>query len=131
LLVKFGDHRKMIRTHILPCTLPRTRADDLNRSSGTIDTGVLAADWRLVRKKGLWLSEVKPRGRTYHRPSCGFQAHRDVVGQVNILSRFLEGDVGRIPAPADVKYRIPHDLRVMRGCRDTGQERTPGARARS
>ena len=73
----------------------------------------------------------KPRGRTYRCPSCRFQAHRDVVGQINILSRFLEGDVGRIPAPADVKYRIPHNLRVMRRCRDTGQGRNPVARERS
>ena len=63
----------------------------------------------------------KPRGRTYRCPACGFQAHRDVVGQINILSRFLKGDVGRLPAPAEIKHRIPHNLRVMRRCRDTGQ----------
>lgn len=55
----------------------------------------------------------KPRGRNYSCPSCGFQAHRDVVGQVNILSRFKTGDVGNIPAPPKVKYRIPV-YRVMR-----------------
>jgi putative transposase len=72
----------------------------------------------------------KPRGRTYRCPSCRFQAHRDVVGQVNILSRFLEGDVGRIPAPADVKYRIPRDVRVLRrrcGHQPGGDPRSPGA----
>jgi putative transposase len=72
----------------------------------------------------------KPRGRTYRCPSCRFQAHRDVVGQVNILSRFLEGDVGRIPAPADVKYRIPRNVRVLRGrCghQPGSNPRSPGA----
>jgi putative transposase len=70
----------------------------------------------------------KPKGRIYRCPACGFQAHRDVVGQINILSRFKKGDVGRLPAPPTVKYRIPHNLRVMRRCRDTGQERMPVAR---
>jgi putative transposase len=73
----------------------------------------------------------KPRGRTFRCPTCGFQAHRDVVGQTNILSRFLEGDVGRLPTPTEIKHRIPHNLRVMRRCRDTGQERNPVAREQS
>jgi putative transposase len=64
----------------------------------------------------------KPRGRDYRCPSCGFQAHRDVVGQINILSLFQHGVPGKIPAPPVVTYRIPHNLRVMRRCRDTGLE---------
>jgi putative transposase len=63
----------------------------------------------------------KPKGRRYRCPACGFQAHRDVVGQVNILSIFKHGEPGKIPAPEAVKYRIPHNLRVMRRCQDTGQ----------
>jgi putative transposase len=70
----------------------------------------------------------KPKGRKYRCPACGFQAHRDVVGQINILSIFKHGEPGKIPAPSVVKYRIPHDLRVMRRCPDTGQERKPVAR---
>jgi putative transposase len=58
----------------------------------------------------------KPRGRTYRCPACGFQAHRDVVGQVNILSVHKHGEPGKIPAPEVVKYRIPHNLGVMRRC---------------
>ena len=69
----------------------------------------------------------KPKGRNYRCPACGFQTHRDVVGQINILSRFTKGDVGLVPAPSIVKYRIPV-RRVMRRCRDTGQERMPVAR---
>jgi putative transposase len=34
----------------------------------------------------------KPKGRRYRCPACGFQAHRDVVGQVNILSVFVHGE---------------------------------------
>lgn len=70
----------------------------------------------------------KPRGRVYRCPSCRFQAHRDVVGQINILSKFLHGEPGKIPSPPTVKHRIPHNLRVMRSCPDTGQERIPVAR---
>jgi putative transposase len=63
----------------------------------------------------------KPKGRHFRCPACGFQAHRDVVGQVNILSVFQHGEPGKIPAPTVVKYRIPQNLRVMRRCPDTGQ----------
>ena len=72
----------------------------------------------------------KPKGRRFRCPACGFQAHRDVVGQVNILSMFQHGEPGKIPAPAVVKYRIPHNLRVMRRCPDTGQAAMPVARGR-
>ena len=47
----------MIRTYILPCTLPRPVADALNLASGAIYTQVLVSHWRVVRHKGHWLSE--------------------------------------------------------------------------
>jgi hypothetical protein len=46
----------MIRTHILPCQLPRPMADALNSASGVIYTQVLVTYWRVVRHKGHWLS---------------------------------------------------------------------------
>lgn len=63
----------------------------------------------------------KPRGRVYRCPACRFQSHRDVVGQVNILSAYKYGKPGQIPTPTVIKHRIPHNLRVMRRCLDTGQ----------
>jgi putative transposase len=63
----------------------------------------------------------KPRGRKFKCPVCKFQSHRDVVGQVNILSAYKFGEPGKIPAPKEIKYRIPCNVRVMRKCRDTGQ----------
>ena len=63
----------------------------------------------------------KPRGRVYRCPACRFQSHRDVVGQINILSRYRHGEVGMLPAPQIIKHRIPHNLRVMHRRRDTGQ----------
>lgn len=63
----------------------------------------------------------KPRGRNYRCPSCKFQSHRDVVGQVNILSAYKFGEPGKIPAPTDVKHRMPHNMRLMRRRRDTAQ----------
>jgi putative transposase len=73
----------------------------------------------------------KPKGRNYSCPACGFQAHRDVVGQINLLSRYKVGDVGKLPAPSLIKYRIPYQLRVMRSCPGMGQERIPVAREQS
>lgn len=69
----------------------------------------------------------KPKGRTYRCPACKFQSHRDVVGQVNILSAFKFGEPGKIPVPTEIKHRMPHDLRLMRRCRDTGQVAMPVA----
>ncbi len=69
----------------------------------------------------------KPGGRVYLCPACKFQSHRDVVGQVNILSVYKHGEPGKIPAPQIIKHRIPHNLRVMRRRRDTGRGNSPVA----
>jgi putative transposase len=63
----------------------------------------------------------KPRGRTYVCPACRFQAHRDVVGQVNILSAYLHGEPGKLPVPPTIKYRLAHNVCLRRKCQDTGQ----------
>ena len=63
----------------------------------------------------------KPRGRVYRCGQCGFSGHRDVVGQVNILSAYTAGEPGKLPLPTVVKHRMPHNLRLMRRRRDTGQ----------
>ena len=47
----------MIRTHVLPCRLPRPVADAINLASGAIYTGMLVRHWRVVRHHGHWLSE--------------------------------------------------------------------------
>ena len=46
----------MIRTHIIPCDLPRELSDSVNRESGRIYTQVCVYHWRTYRKKGIWLS---------------------------------------------------------------------------
>jgi putative transposase len=62
----------------------------------------------------------KPAGRVYRCLVCGFQAHRDVVGAVNILSRQIKGDVGKIRPPPTTTYR--HPVRPgKRSSLDTGQ----------
>jgi len=63
----------------------------------------------------------KPSGRKFRCPVCKFQSHRDVVGQINILSAFKFGSPGKIPAPTNIKYRIPVNRRVLRKCPGTGQ----------
>ena len=52
------------------------------------------------------LHKIKPKGRVYRCPVCGFVGHRDIVGASNILSRFAYGKLGQI-YPAQTKYRHP------------------------
>jgi putative transposase len=63
----------------------------------------------------------KPTGRVYRCPACGFVGHRDgQVGAVNLLSRHVCGEVGKLKPPGIQKYRHP----VQRGKRsrlDTAQ----------
>jgi putative transposase len=47
----------MIRTHTLPCSLPKAQADALNRESGRLYTQTLVWHYRIFRRKGLWLSQ--------------------------------------------------------------------------
>src|SRR5215216_892267 len=50
----------MIRTHIIPCALPKAAADALNRESAHIYTRTLITHYRVYRKRGNktrhWLS---------------------------------------------------------------------------
>jgi putative transposase len=46
----------MIRTHAFPCTLPRAEADALNRESGRVYSETLIWQYRIYRRKGIWLS---------------------------------------------------------------------------
>ena len=52
-----------------------------------------------------------PRGRNYFCATCGFKAHRDVVGQVNILNKYrgvrLSHVVGVMASPIGIKWK-PH-----------------------
>ena len=74
----------------------------------------------------------KPKGRVYRCPSCGFQSHRDVVGQINILSVFKHGEAGKIVAPETIKHRRPAAFgeRSMRRCLDTGPSPDGSSRVR-
>lgn len=61
----------------------------------------------------------KPKGRNYACPSCGFSCHRDVVGQINILSVHKFKEPGKI-LPGITKHREPYSIRRTRRRRDTG-----------
>jgi putative transposase len=64
----------------------------------------------------------KPKGRNYRCPECKLQAHRDVVGAINILSKHLLGELGKLLPPNEVKYRQPFRIeRSRRSPQDTGQ----------
>jgi putative transposase len=45
----------MIRTHTIPCTLPKAAADALNRESGRVYTETLVWHWRIKNRKQIWL----------------------------------------------------------------------------
>jgi putative transposase len=50
----------MIRTHIIPCTLPADQARDLNRESGRIYTATLVQHYRVYRQAGkVWLNPLQ------------------------------------------------------------------------
>jgi putative transposase len=75
--------------------------------------------------------EHKPRGRVYACPVCGLRAHRDAVGAANILSLYLEGEMGHIQ-PTTPKYRQPFRKgRPRRRPEDTGQVAAAGRRSAS
>lgn len=46
----------MLRTHHFPCRLSRQEADALNRESGRLYTQTLVWQYRIYRRKGIWLS---------------------------------------------------------------------------
>jgi putative transposase len=78
----------------------------------------------------------KPTGRVYRCPNvvCGLVAHRDIVGAVNILSRYRHGELAKIlPPPLDAtKYRHPSWVSRpgKRSPLDTGQVARVGASLR-
>lgn len=62
------------------------------------------------------LSRNRPSGRNYRCQSCGFTAHRDAVGAINILMRATHGEYRRIDPNAIVRvtYLRATPLRVGR-----------------
>lgn len=72
----------MIRTHILPCGLPRAEADALNRESGRIYSDVLVTQYRVYRRKGVWLSRGASEQVNDSRSGTILHAHsRDAAQQ--------------------------------------------------
>ncbi|NMP25236.1 transposase, partial [Sulfobacillus sp. DSM 109850] len=55
---------------------------------------------------------TKVAGRTYHCRACGYRAHRDGVGAVNILNKGMHGEIrpGLICVPERITYRRPVPL---------------------
>jgi len=73
----------------------------------------------------------KAKGRSFKCPKCGLQAHRDVVGAANILSKYLHGLIGGI-CPQDVRFIQPYKIERKkyrelrsRSAQDTGHVGMP------
>lgn len=73
--------------------------------------------WKVELIDEAWTSQeclrcrarTKPSGREYRCRVCGLVAHRDVVGQVNILKKYLGNDegcqvVGAMASPIGLRY---------------------------
>ena len=72
----------MMRTHILPCALPRAEADALNRESGRIYSDTLVVQYRVYRRKGVWLSRGASEKLNDSRSPTFLHAHsRDAAQQ--------------------------------------------------
>ena len=65
----------MIRTHTIPCRIPRAIADLLNRASGRISTGILVAHYRVRRRKDHWLSQTSGTRWSDWRGTAAMHAH--------------------------------------------------------
>jgi len=73
----------------------------------------------------------KARGRNFKCPQCGLEAHRDVVGAANLLSKHLHGQLGGI-CPQDVRFVQPYKIERKkyrelrsRSAQDTGHVGMP------
>jgi putative transposase len=100
----------LIRTQIIPCHLPRDRADALNRASGQVYTGVLVAHWRAVRKQDIWLSEKAGTKWSDYRvqwaPDAPMHAHTIDAAQQGFYKACATTKALRKAGFADAKF--PH-----------------------
>lgn len=72
----------MIRTHIFSCSLPRAEADALNRESGRVYSQTLIWQYRIKRRKGIWLSPGASERLGDYLTSTTLHAHsRDAAQQ--------------------------------------------------
>src|SRR5262245_36664683 len=72
----------MIRTHRLPCSLGRAEADALNRESGRVYSETLIWQYRIYRRKGIWLSPGASERLSDFLSSTSLHAHsRDAAQQ--------------------------------------------------
>lgn len=76
--------------------------------------------WKVDLVNEVWTSKTclgcdarnAPKGRDYKCGACGFIGHRDVVGQMNILEKYLGNDrgcrvIGVMASPIGLRY-VPH-----------------------
>jgi putative transposase len=117
----------MIRTHILPCGLPRAEADALNRESGRIYSDVLVTQYRVYRHKGVWLSRGASEKVNDSRSGTSLHAHsRDAAQQgFHLACKTAKANRGQ-----GAKY--PHKRKFYRTTvwKATGIKREEGDRLR-
>ena len=102
----------MIRTHTMPCHLPREQADALNRASGQVYTGVLVAHWRTYRRKGHWLSERSAYRWGDRRDDVALHAHSIDAAQQGFYKACAVTRAVRKAGILDARF--PHHRRKYR-----------------
>jgi putative transposase len=94
----------MIRTHVFPCSLPRSESDALNRESGRVYTNTLVRHYRIKRKTGHWLS---PRAGERVEDSTGpstLHAHSRDAAQQGFYKACKTARALRERGDADIRY---------------------------
>jgi hypothetical protein len=105
----------MIRTIVIPCSLPKAEAHALNRESARIYSAVLTTHYRIYRRshQQRWLS-----------PSSAERLNDYLSSDHPPLSRHCHGSVGQIRPAPNLMQRRPaaaSGKRRMRGPLDTGK----------
>ena len=100
---------KMIRTHILLCSLPREEANALNRESGRIYSDTLVTHYRVYRKQGVWLRENSGKALNDSRSGTNLHAHSRDAAQEGFYRACKTANANR---PIGGKY--PHRRKFYR-----------------
>jgi putative transposase len=101
----------MIRTHSLPCTLPKGEADALNRESGRVYTETLVWHYRIYRRKGLWLSQSAAEKLGDLLSGTSLHAHSRDAAQQGFYQACRTAKACR---QAGFELRYPHKRRFYR-----------------
>jgi putative transposase len=101
----------MIRTEIIPCTLPKADADALNRESGRVYTETLVWHYRIYRRKAVWLSSRTAQKLGDFLSGTVLHAHSRDAAQESFYNACKTAKSCR---EAGLEHRYPHKRKFFR-----------------